>query len=96
MSKIKIEYGSMSSLFSCEADNKLTCYAVMCLHYQEKANMIAIYTEEYKEDSWLNLIDGKIADRLDEIFGGKDAFDKYLENNIDKVKACYKSIVRLS
>jgi hypothetical protein len=88
------EYGAVSSKFSCQADNKLTAYCAMCLQYQESSHLIALYTEECKVDSWLSF-DGKIAVRLDEIFGGPGAFDKYIGKNIELVKACYQTIKRL-
>jgi hypothetical protein len=88
------EYGAVSSKFSCQAENKLTAYCAMCLHFNYSAHMIALYTEECKPDSWLNLT-GAISERLDEIFGGPGAFDKYIEENKDLVAACYKTIKRL-
>jgi hypothetical protein len=88
------EYGAMSSKFSCEAENKLTAYCTMVMHYDRSAHLIALYTEECKPDNWMS-IDGKISERLDEIFGGEGSFDKYLENNIEAVKACYDSVKRL-
>lgn len=88
----KYEYGAMSSKYELEADNKLTAYATMCLHYQNSAPLVVIYTpESAKDDQWTSF-DGKIAARLDEIFGGPDSFDKYLQNNIDAIRACYDSI----
>jgi vacuolar-type H+-ATPase catalytic subunit A/Vma1 len=57
--------------------------------------MMVIYTpEECKEDSWTN-ITGQISERLDEVFGGVDSFDKYLEKNIEEVKECYKTIEKI-
>lgn len=89
------EYGSMSSKYRLEANNKLTAYATMVLHYKSSAHLIAIYEPiECKEDSWLNPM-GQISDRLDDIFGGIDSFDKYVENNIDEIKKSYNSIERL-
>lgn len=89
------EYGAMSSKYSLQAENKLTAYATMVLHYQSKANLLVIYEpESSKDDSWF-AIDGKISDRLDEIFGGKDSFDKYLDGHIEEIKACYKSIKKV-
>lgn len=89
------EYGSMSSKYKLEANNKLTAYATMVLHYKSSAHLIAIYEPiECKEDSWLNPM-GQISDRLDEVFGGKDSFDKYVENNLDEIKKSYNSIERL-
>ena len=89
------EYGSMSSKYKLEANNKLTAYATMVLHYKSSAHLIAIYEPiECKDDSWLNPM-GQISDRLDEIFGGKDSFDKYIHDNIEEVKKSYKSIERI-
>ena len=88
------EYGAMSSKYSCEAENKLTAYCTICLHYDRNAHLVALYTEECKQDSWMSF-DGKISARLDEVFGGEGAFDKYLEENVEAVKVCYKSIKQL-
>lgn len=89
------EYGAMSSKFSCQAENKLTAYCAMCLHYDRSAHLLVIYSpEESKADSW-TAFDGRISDRLDEVFGGPDSFDKYIEDNKEAVVACYKSIKRL-
>lgn len=89
------EYGIMSSKYKLLAKNKLTAYAVMCLHYQSNSHMVVIYEpESCKEDSWLN-ITGQISERLDEIFGGTNSFDEYLENNIEEIKECYKSIEKI-
>lgn len=89
------EYGVMSSRYQIKSENKLTAYATMCLHYNRSAHLVAIYSpEEAKEDSWISLT-GQISERLDDIFGGKDEFDKYLENNISEIKECYKSIKQL-
>ena len=97
---IAYEYGAMSSLYRIMAKNKLTAYAVMCLHYNRNAFAVVVYSpESCKEDSWASF-DGKIAARLHEIFGGKegepDAFDKYIEDNIEEVRECYQSIEQLS
>ena len=92
---VTYEYGVMSGRFSLVATDKLTAYAVMCIHYNQNAPLIIIYSpESSKEDSWTSF-DGKIAERLDEIFGGVDSFDKYIESNKEKVKACYKTIKRI-
>lgn len=90
------EYGAVSSKYSCQAENKLTAYVAMCVHYDHNNHMIALYTEECKEDSWLSL-DGKVSARLDEIFlknGGK-TFDEYVEENAEAIRACYQTIKRL-
>lgn len=89
------EYGAMSSKYSCEAENKLTAYSAMVYHYKRNAHLIAIYSpEECKEDSWINPF-GKISERLDEIFGGNDAFDKYVESHLIEIKECMNSIKQL-
>lgn len=89
------EYGSMSSKFRLKANNKLTAYSVMVLHYQSSAHLIAIYKPiECKDDSWLNPT-GQISDKLDEIFGGVGSFDKYIHDNVEEVKKSYKSIKRI-
>lgn len=90
------EYGAMSSRYQLEAKNKLTAYATMCAHFQSSAHLIAIYLPiECKKDSWLNPM-GQISERLDEIFGGKDSFDKYFDDNIEEIKECYNSIKQLA
>jgi hypothetical protein len=88
------EYGAVSSKYSCQAENKLTAYCAMVIHYNCSAHLIALYTEECKQDSWL-CFDGKISARLDEIFGGPNAFDKYLEENKKLVRACHATIKQL-
>jgi hypothetical protein len=86
------EYGAMSSKYKLEAKNKFTAYATMILHYRNSPHLMVIYEPETcKEDSWFNPT-GQISERLDEIFGGKDSFDKYLSENIEEVRACYKTI----
>ena len=100
----KYTYGAMSSKYELEADDKLTAYAAMVCHYNQSAHLLVIYSpEECKEDSWTT-IDGKISEKLHEIFGGNtddykpeenDAFDKYIDEHIDEVKAAYKSIKQL-
>ncbi len=89
------EYGAMSSKFSLHAADKLTAYATMVLHYNDSSHLVAIYSpEECKTDSWMRF-DGKISDRLDEIFGAKGSFDKYLKEHISEIRECYKSIKRI-
>lgn len=93
--KQKYEYGAMSSRYSLIAENKFTAYATMCLHYRNAPHLVAIYSPaENKSDSWMSF-DGKCSERLDEIFGGKDSFDKYLQENIESIRKCYKSIKQL-
>lgn len=91
---MKFEYGAMSSRYSIEADDKLTAYVAMCCHFgSQSCHLIALYEpqEVIKNDSWLNPF-GKIADRLDEIFGGPGAFDKYAEEHIEDVKKALDTI----
>lgn len=94
--KITFEYGAMSSRYSIEADDKLTAYAAMCVHFGRSAHLIALYEpkEIVKDDSWLNPF-GIIAKRLDEIFGGEGEFDKYFDSHIDEIKAAYNTIKQL-
>ena len=85
----------MSSRYQVEAENKLTAYCAMVLHYNHSAHLIALYSPaEIKEDCWLNPF-GQISDRLDEIFGGDGAFDKYIEEHVEEVKTAYSTIKQL-
>jgi len=89
------EYGVMSSKFKLMAADKRTAYVTMCLHYQSNNHLVVIYSpESSKEDSW-TCFTGQVSKRLDEIFGGEGSFDAYLEDNVDAIKKCYKSITRL-
>jgi hypothetical protein len=89
------EYGAMSSKYKLEATNKLTAYATMILHYRNSPHLMVVYEPETcKEDSWFNPT-GKISERLDEIFGGEGSFDKYLSENIEAVRSCYKTITQV-
>lgn len=95
MEEIKYEYGAMSSRFSLKAKNKLTAYATMVVHYKQSPHLVAVYSpEESKEDSWISF-DGKCSERLDEVFGGVDCFNKYIENNLEEIRECYKTIKRI-
>ena len=92
---ITIEYGAMSSKFSIEAESKLTAYCAICVQYQNNAFAVVIYSpDECKEDQWASF-DGKISARLDEVFGGDDAFDKYFDDHIDEIKKAYNTIKRI-
>jgi hypothetical protein len=89
------EYGAMSSKFKLKAENKLTAYVAMCLHYGSSNHLVMIYSpESSKKDIWCSF-DGKVADRLDEIFGGEGKFDEYVDNNIDAIRECYNTIEQL-
>jgi len=89
------EYGAMSSKFSCKAAHKLTAYATMIAHYNDQAHLLVIYNpKECKADGWFNFT-GKISKRLDEIFSEYGGFDEYVEDHIDDIKKCFKTIKRL-
>ena len=87
------EYGAMSSKYSIEADDKLTAYAGMILHFGGNAKLIALYSpEECKQDSWLMAT--PLEDRLNEVFGG-EGFFKYLDDNEEKVRAACDTIKKI-
>jgi len=89
------EYGAMCSKFSLTASNKLTAYATMIYHYDNSAHLLVVYSpEECKLDSWFSF-DGKVMDKLDSIFGGKDSFQNYFFENKKEIVECYKTIKRL-
>lgn len=90
----KYEYGAMSSKFQLEADNKLTAYAAMVIHFSNTPQLVAIYSpEEAKKDSWLMAT--PVEPRLDEIFGGNGEFMKYTESHQEEIKSAFDSIKRL-
>lgn len=92
---IAFEYGAMSSKYSIQASNKLTAYCAIIAHYDKSNHLVLIYSpEEYKVDNWASF-DGKIAERLDEVFGGEGNFDKYFEENIEDIKTAYSTIKQL-
>lgn len=89
------EYGAMSSKYSCKAENKLTAYVTMGMHFNSSNHLIAIYSpEECKKDMWLSF-DGKVSDKLDDVFGGPGKMDEYIENNVEAIRACYNTIKQL-
>lgn len=92
---MKFEYGAMSSKYSIEADNKLTAYAGMIIHFGNAAAMIAIYSpeESQKNDSWL--FASPLEARLDEVFGGEGSFFKYLDEHQEEIKAAVDTIEKL-
>lgn len=93
MEKICFEYGAMSSKYKLYAENKLTAYSAMVVHFGSSAHLIALYepADIVENDSWLNPF-GKISNRLDEIFGGEGSFDNYLKTNIDQIREAYESM----
>ena len=91
---IKIEYGAMSSKYEVTANDKLTAYAAIVLQYGCSAGMVAIYTDEYKSDCWLNF-DGSTLEKLDNLYGGNGYFLKYLQLNAEEIKKANKTIKQL-
>lgn len=88
------EYGAMSSKYSIEADDKLTAYACMVIHFGNNAKLIALYSpEESKKDSWLMAT--PLEKRLDEVFGGEGTFFKYLDEHQEEIKAALDTIKKL-
>lgn len=94
---IIFEYGAMSSVWKLQAESKFTAYVAMVMHFNRNAHLIALYEpkEIIEGDSWINPFTGKISKRLDEIFGGEGAFDKYAEEHIDEIKKAYDSIEQI-
>ena len=93
---MKFEYGAMSSRYSIEADDKLTAYAGMIIHFgPSSAGMIALYEPEElgKTDSWL--FASPLDKRLDEIFGGEGSFFKYIEEHKEEIQKAVDTIKRL-
>jgi protein gp37 len=93
---ITFTYGAMSSKYSVQAANKLTAYVCMVAQYDRSAFAVVMYEPEeiVEDDQWCSF-DGKIAARLDEIFGGENAFDLYCESHLEEIKACYKTIKQI-
>lgn len=93
---MKFEYGAMSSRYSIEADNKLTAYAGMIIHFgPNSAMMIALYEPEElrKTDSWL--FASPLDKRLDEIYGGEGTFFKYIEEHQEEIKKAIDTIKQI-
>ena len=87
------EYGAMSSKYSIEAEDKLTAYAAMVIHFGGNAQLVALYSpEECKADSWLMV--RPLEPRLDEIFGG-DGFFAYLDAHSDEIRTACDTIKKL-
>lgn len=91
-----LEYGAMSSRFRCKADSKLTAYMVALIHYGRNNFMVMLYEPKavVEHDQWFSPT-GKIAKRLDEIFGGEGSVDKYVEEHTDAIRAAYLTIERI-
>lgn len=94
--KTEYEYGAMSSRYKLSADNKLIAYAAMVYHFGDSNHLIALYApEEIKKDSWLSITGIGVAEKLDEVFGGKDSFDKYVDSHIPEIKECMNTIKQI-
>ena len=89
------EYGAMSTKYRLVANDKLTAYATMVMHYNRSNHLVAIYVpESSKQDQWTSFT-GQVSDRLDEIFGGDGSFDKYFDDNSSEIQNCYDSIEKI-
>ena len=90
MEKIRFEYGAMSSKYALYATNKLTAYAAMLMHYGKSAHLVALYEPKdiVQKDQWMNPF-GAISARLDEIYGGEGAFDKYFDEHKEEIADAY-------
>jgi hypothetical protein len=93
--KTTFEYGAMSSRYRLQAENKLTAYATMVLQFNSNPQLVALYEPEdfAKEDSWL--MHTPVEPRLDEIFGGKGAFIKYLKEHKEEIKEVFQAIEKI-
>ena len=93
--KTTFEYGAMSSRYRLQAENKLTAYATMVLQFNSNPQLVALYEPEdfAKEDSWL--MHTPVEPRLDEIFGGKGLFFKYLDEHKVEIKEAYQTVEQI-
>ena len=90
--KTVFTYGIMSSCYRLQAENKLTAYATMVLQFNSNPQLVALYepADLAKQDSWLMHI--PVEQRLDEIFGGKGAFFKFLDEHKQEIKEVFQTI----
>lgn len=93
--KIIFEFGAMSSRFRLQAENKFTAYAAMVLHFYSDPHLVALYEPEdlAKQDSWL--MHTPVEPRLDEIFGGKGSFMKYLREHEEEIKEAIQNVEKI-
>lgn len=93
--KIIFEYGAMSSRFRLRTENKFTAYATMFLQFHSCPQLVAIYEPEdlAKQDSWL--MRTPVEPRLDEIFGGKGAFFKYLNEHEKEIEEAFQTVEKI-
>lgn len=89
------EYGAGSSKFRLFADNKLTAYAAMILHYGDNAGVLVLYAPESKVPEWSIFNGSDVAERVDKVFGGPGEFLNYIEMNKPEIEKCYNTIERL-
>lgn len=90
------EYGAVSSRFRLLADNKLTAYAAMIIHFGDSAGMLVLYAPETKVPEWSIFINGSdVAERVDKVFGGPGEFLNYIKMNKPEIEKCYNTIKRL-
>lgn len=92
---IIFEFGAMSSRFRLQAENKFTAYAAMVLHFYSNPHLVALYEPEdlAKQDSWL--MHTPVEPRLDEIFGGKGSFMKYLREHKEEIKEAFQNVEKI-
>lgn len=93
--KITFEYGVMSNHFRLQAEDKFTAYAAMVLHFSSCPQLVALYepADLVKQDSWL--MHNPVEQRLDEIFGGKGLFIKYLDEHRVEIKEAYQIVEQI-
>lgn len=92
---ITFEYGAVSSKFSVQAENKLTAYAAMIVHYEGQAGLLVIYSpEESKKDCWTTF-GHDVMEKVDKTFGGPGAFEKYIREHTEEINKAYGTIKRI-
>ena len=93
--KITFEYGAMSSRFRLQTEDKFTAYATMVLQFISNPQLVALYepADLAKQDSWL--MHSHVEQRLDEIFGGKGLFIKYLDEHKVEIKEAYQRVEQI-
>lgn len=93
--KITFEFGIMSNRYKLQAESKFTAYATMVLQFNSNPQLVALYepADLAKQDSWLMHI--PVEQRLDEIFGGKGLFFKYLNEHEVEIKEAFQTIEKI-
>lgn len=98
------EYGVMRKRYSLKVDDKLTAYATMVTHIRKDIHLIQLCEpqEIVKDDSWFAnpftwvIPIEQTIERLDEIFGGKGSFEKYIDEHQDEIRAAYSTIKQIT